>query len=59
MGADCDELEAFMTGFEGSGDARRDADRVERTDLHELIVELDLSAATEDHVHLFGADVAM
>jgi hypothetical protein len=59
MGADGEELQAFRTGFERSNGFRSDADRVERSDVEELIVELDLSASAENHVDLFGPCVSM
>src|ERR671937_393914 len=39
--AECQELEALVAGLEGPRDRRRDADRIERADLLDLIVELD------------------
>jgi hypothetical protein len=59
MGPDREELEACRSGFERSNDFRSDADRVEGSNLEELIVELDLSASAENHVDLFGACVSM
>jgi len=59
MRADREELEALGAGFEGSYDLWGDADRVKGPDLEKPVVEFDLPAAAEDHVDLFGADVAM
>ncbi len=59
MGAEREELEAVRAGFESSNDLGGDTDCVEGSDLEELVVELDLPAAAENYVDLFGAGVAM
>src|SRR5829696_4627227 len=54
-----EHLEPVGSGFEAARDARADAYRVERGQLHELLIELDASGAGEDDVDLLRGVVAM
>lgn len=47
-----EELEAVRPSLEGARDVRRDTDRVEGTNLRDLIAELDSAGAAENHVDL-------
>src|SRR3954452_22546903 len=49
-----EHLEALVAGFEGARHLRRDADRVERLDLDDLVVEFEEAAAADDDVDLLG-----
>jgi len=55
----CQELEPIGTGFERARDFRRDTNRVARPHLENLIVELDLARASQDHVDLLCVSVAV
>ena len=50
---------AVVAGLEGSRGARAHPHRVERLELHELVVELDAPGARQDHVDLLGRLVAV
>src|ERR1700750_1190717 len=50
--AEGQDLESRGARLEGAGHFRRDADRVERLDLDDLVVELEQAAAADDHVDL-------
>src|ERR1700759_1475508 len=52
-------LESFVSSLECPGDLGRDADRVHRPDLHDLVVELHPPRAGEDDVDLLSRLVAM
>jgi hypothetical protein len=54
-----EELEPVGARLEGARDLRRDADRVERADVGEVVAELDAPAPGQDDVDLLGVDVAM
>lgn len=54
-----DELETVRSGLERARDLGLDADRVERTNVADPIVELDLAGAAQDDVDLLGLGVAV
>src|SRR5437763_3976515 len=59
VGAEGEDLEALGAGLEAPGHLRRDADGVQRTDVHRLPVELDAAAPGEDDVDLLRLLVAV
>src|SRR5215211_1759976 len=54
-----EELEAIGPCLEGTCDLGRDTDGVERMHVEDLIVELDLAVAPEDHINLLGTRMAV
>jgi hypothetical protein len=54
-----EELESVRSSLERSGHLRRHSDGVMGANLDDLVVELDLAAAVEDHVDLLRFVVAM
>jgi hypothetical protein len=59
VGPEGEELKAVGARLEGAHDLGSHADGVERPDVSELLVELDLPTATQDHVDLLSVPVAM
>src|SRR5215212_3903106 len=59
MRAEGEQLEPVIARLEGAGDAGRDADRVERRDVDDVVVELHPPSAGEDHVDLLRLVVAV
>src|SRR5205823_9545762 len=48
------DLHALRSGLERAHDARRDPERVQRSELEDLVVELDPSRSIDDDVDLLG-----
>src|SRR5947208_16628836 len=59
IGADGDQLEAVIPGFEGSHRCGFDANNIPAAELADFVVEPDLAGATDDDVGLFLFAVAM
>src|SRR4051812_46835342 len=59
MRAEGEELEAVGPRLERARGARADADRVQRLDLADIVVELHAAAAADDDVDLLGARMAV
>ena len=59
IGADGDQLEAVVSGFEGPHRCGVDANDVPAAELADLVVESDLSGAADDDVGLLLCAVAM
>src|SRR3954454_253786 len=57
--AEREDLEPLGPGLERARHARRHADRVERADRHDVVVELDAPVTGEDDVDLLGLLVAV
>ena len=57
--AERQQLEAVGACLEGAGDFGRDAEGVERAQLHDLVVELRPAAAAQDHVDLLLQSVVV
>src|SRR5690349_11431503 len=58
-GAEDQHLQTLGTGLEAARHPRTHPHRIERLELHELVVELDGSRTREDHVDLLRALVAV
>jgi len=54
-----EELKTIGACLKGADDLRRDADRVKRPDVGDLVIKLDSASAREDHIHLLGMRVTM
>src|SRR4051812_30780760 len=54
-----EKLQTVRPGLERSRRRRRYTDRVQRTDVEDLVVELDPALAAEHDIDLFGVGVAM
>src|SRR5919197_6156431 len=59
IGADCDQLEAVVSGFERPHRCGVDANDIPAAELADLVVESDLSGAADDDVGLLLFAVAM
>jgi hypothetical protein len=59
QGAEGEQLEAVRTALEGPGHGGGDADGVQRSDLRDVVVELDPAPARQDDVDLLGVLVAV
>jgi hypothetical protein len=54
-----EQLKPVGACFKGSDDLGCDPDRIKCSDIGDLAIELDLTSAGEDHVHLLSTPVAM
>src|SRR5438067_182791 len=59
VGADRDQLEAVVSGFEGSHRCGVDANNIPAAEVADLVVESDLTGSADDDVGLFLFAVAM
>src|SRR5436190_5885613 len=59
MRTEGEKLQALLSGLEGPRCRGRYANRVQRTDVNELVVELDPAAPAENDIDLLGVDMSM
>jgi len=59
MWAEHEKLKAIGACLEGADDRGCNSDRVKPADIGDLVIELDMASAGENHVHLLSAPVPM